>query len=77
MWEGHVMDERLGSFKISIEEVRAAIRRAGLASFDEAQAVVLENDGNWSVVAKRRHGSDLSAFEGLDVPEHVLDGQRH
>lgn len=69
VWEGHVMEDRLGSFKIAIEEVRAAIRRAGLASFDEAQAVVLENDGNWSVVARRR-SSDLSAFEGLDVPEH-------
>ena len=67
VWEGQMLEDRLSKFKISREEVRAAIRRAGLASFVEAQAVVLENDGNWSVVACRDE-SDLSAFDGLDVP---------
>jgi uncharacterized membrane protein YcaP (DUF421 family) len=67
VWAGQLVEDRLSHLKISLDEVRAAIRRAGMASFDEAQAVVLENDGNWSVV-KRNHHSDLSAFEGLDIP---------
>jgi uncharacterized membrane protein YcaP (DUF421 family) len=67
VWDGNLLEARLSKFKISREEVRAAIRRAGLASFEDAQAVVLENDGNWSVVARREH-SDFSAFVGLDLP---------
>ena len=69
VWRGQVLEDRLASFHIAIEEVRAAVRRAGMASFEEAQAVVLENDGNWFVVP-RRDDSDLSAFEGLDCPGH-------
>ncbi|MBV8760220.1 MAG: DUF421 domain-containing protein [Deltaproteobacteria bacterium] len=68
VWRGAVLKDRLASFHIAMEEVRAAVRRAGLASFEEAQAVVLENDGNWSVVP-RRESSDLSAFDGLDCPD--------
>ena len=68
VWKGEVLQDRLASFHIAIEEVRAAVRRAGMSSFGEAQAVVLENDGNWSVVP-RRPGSDLSAFEGLDCAQ--------
>jgi uncharacterized membrane protein YcaP (DUF421 family) len=67
VWEGRILEDRLSRFKISREEVRAAIRRGGLASLQEAQAVVLENDGNWSVIA-RREQSDLSAFDGLQRP---------
>jgi uncharacterized membrane protein YcaP (DUF421 family) len=67
VWQGELLDERLQHFHVTEEEIRAAVRRAGLASLREALAVVLENDGQWSVVAQR-DGSDLSAFEGLDVP---------
>lgn len=31
--------------------------------------VVLENDGDWSVVRRRDCGADRSAFEALAIPE--------
>jgi len=53
---------------VSADEIRAAVRKAGLRSLSEAQVVVLENDGEWSVVAKGEGVSDESAFFGLPIP---------
>jgi uncharacterized membrane protein YcaP (DUF421 family) len=68
VWDGRMMPDRLKEIAVSDDEVRAAIRQAGLASIGEAQAVVLENDGEWSVVRRGEGHADFSAFEGLDVP---------
>jgi uncharacterized membrane protein YcaP (DUF421 family) len=68
VWDGGLIDERLKQLDVSVDEVRAAIRQAGLASVSDVQAVVLENDGEWSVVPRGRSKSDYSAFDGLDVP---------
>jgi len=38
-------------------------------SLADVQAVVLENDGEWSVIP-RGNARDLSALEGLDIPGH-------
>lgn len=35
------------------KEVQAALRKKGLASFEEAQAVILETDGSISVITKK------------------------
>jgi ribose 1,5-bisphosphokinase PhnN len=35
------------------DEIRAAVRTAGLRSLADAQVLVLENDGEWSVFAQR------------------------
>jgi hypothetical protein len=40
---------------------------AGYASLPSLLAIVLENDGTWSVVPRTDDG-DLSAFEGLELP---------
>ncbi len=45
VWRGEVLEDRLASFHIAIEEVRAAVRRAGMASFEEAQAVTTTEQG--------------------------------
>ena len=68
VWEGGLIDERLKQLDVSPDEVRAAVRQAGLSSLADVQAVVLENDGEWSVVARDKTKSDYSAFEGLDIP---------
>ncbi|HEX5476078.1 MAG TPA: YetF domain-containing protein [Vicinamibacterales bacterium] len=67
LWEGRLLQEALDRVKVTEEEVRAAVRSAGHGSLGDIQAVVLENDGQWSVVP-RAAGRDLSAFEGLDIP---------
>lgn len=73
VWDGRVLPDRLRRWHLTIEEIRAAVRRAGIAGISEVQAVVLENDGDWSVVRRRDCGADRSALEGLDVPDHIAE----
>jgi uncharacterized membrane protein YcaP (DUF421 family) len=68
VWDGQLLEDRLRESNISADEIRAALRKAGLRSIGEARAVVLENDGEWSVIAKSRGESDESAFFGLPIP---------
>lgn len=66
LWEGRLLEKRMEEISVTEEEVRAAVRSAGLGSLQAAQAVVLEADGEWSVIARPAAG-DLSAFKGLQV----------
>jgi uncharacterized membrane protein YcaP (DUF421 family) len=75
LWDGHLLEDRLRETNISADEVRAAVRKAGLRSLSEARAVVLENDGDWSVIAKRDGPSDESAFYGLPIPGRSEEGR--
>ena len=70
VWEGQMLQDRMQEIGVTDDEIRAAVRRAGKASLSEVQAVVLENDGDWSVVA-RYDCEDFSALEGLDIPASV------
>lgn len=67
LWDGEIIPDRLRKIRITDQEVRGAVRAAGKASLREVLCVVLENDGEWSVIPK---GSppDLSALEGLELP---------
>lgn len=68
VWEGTLLEDRLRSSRISADEVRAAVRKTGLASVADARAVVLENDGEWSVIPRSAAGGDDSALFGLPIP---------
>jgi uncharacterized membrane protein YcaP (DUF421 family) len=68
LWDGKLLEDRLRSASVSADEIRAAVRRAGLRSLADVRIIVLENDGDWSVVAKRDVESDESAFYGLPIP---------
>jgi uncharacterized membrane protein YcaP (DUF421 family) len=68
LWDGQLLEDRLRETNISADEVRAAVRKAGLRSLADVRAVVLENDGDWSVIARRDGPSDESAFYGLPIP---------
>lgn len=68
LWDGALLEDRLRASSVSADEIRAAVRKAGLRSLADARIVVLENDGEWSVVAKREGESDESAFYGLPIP---------
>ena len=67
VWDGKLLEDRLMEVSTSADEVRSAVRRAGLVSLSQVQTVVLENDGEWSVIP-RSEARDLSALDGLDVP---------
>lgn len=68
LWDGQLLEDRLRGSNVSADEIRAAVRKAGLRSLSDARVVVLENDGEWSVVAKADGPSDESAFLGLPIP---------
>lgn len=67
VWNGHFLDDELRKASVTQDEVRAAIRRTGMLSISQVQCVVLENDGEWSVIG-RSDVPDLSALEGLALP---------
>ena len=73
LWNGRFLTERLKEASVTEDEVRAAIRRTGMLSVREVQCVVLENDGEWSVLG-RSDAPDLSALEGLSLPYHLPPG---
>lgn len=67
LWAGELLPDRLEEVSVRPEEVLAAVRSAHLGSLQEAQAVVLEADGGWSVVPRAEAG-DLTALQDLDLP---------
>jgi uncharacterized membrane protein YcaP (DUF421 family) len=68
LWDGMLLEDRLRESKVSADEIRAAVRKAGLRSLSDARVVVLENDGEWSVIPKTGGASDESALFGLPIP---------
>ena len=50
---GLLLDEAMRRARVTEEEIRAAVRSAGLESPQDAEAVVLETDGSFSVIRKR------------------------
>jgi uncharacterized membrane protein YcaP (DUF421 family) len=68
LWDGALLEDRLRESNVSADEIRAAVRKAGLPSLGDVRVVVLENDGEWSVIAKTGHPGDESALFGLPIP---------
>ena len=67
VYEGRMLADQMRHIKVTDEEVRAAVRSNGMASVSQCMAVVLENDGTWSVVGYS-DAADRSALAGLDLP---------
>jgi uncharacterized membrane protein YcaP (DUF421 family) len=64
-YEGSFLDSNMRRMRLTVEEVAASMRAAGVGGISEVTAVVLETDGSLSVV---RRGADASesTIEGLD-----------
>ena len=62
-----MLPDRMKDARVTEEEIRAAVRAAGLGSVSQAFAIVLENDGNWSVVNYDKRGN-MDALGDLDIP---------
>ena len=54
--DGRFCDETLAAERVTRDEVRAAVRGAGLGDLTGVAAVVLETDGSLSVIGKGRAG---------------------
>lgn len=62
---GMFLHETLRRTRVTKDEVRAAVRAAGLSQLENAEAVILETDGSFSVIRG-----------GKDSPESSLTGIR-
>lgn len=67
LYRGEFLPAALRRARLTEDEVRAAVRSAGLAFLDEAEAVVLETDGSLSVV-RRGPGSGRSSLAAVHGP---------
>ena len=61
--DGTMLDEALRDARVTREEVRAAVRAAGIGALGDVAAVVLETDGSFSVIAGQP-GAALSSLDG-------------
>lgn len=67
VWDGVQLDEEMRVVDVTANEVRAAVRKAGYGTLDDVHAVVLENDGEWSVIG-RSSARDLSTLSDIRRP---------
>jgi uncharacterized membrane protein YcaP (DUF421 family) len=68
LYRGALLPAALRAARVTEDEVWAALRSAGLAGPDEAEAVVLETDGSFSVV-REGGGVGASSLAGLRDPD--------
>ncbi len=65
LYEGRLIDAALRAHRVTDDDVRAAVRGAGIADLQDVLAVVLETDGSLSVVRAGSGGRDsLAGIEG-------------
>lgn len=67
LYDGRMLSDRMHHLNVTSDEIRAAVRSQGIAALVDCLAVVLESDGNWSVVGYDDRTAH-SALDGLDVP---------
>lgn len=64
LYRGDFLRDALRSARVTRDEVRAAVRAAGLTELRDAEAVVLETDGSFSVVRRGDIG-EASILQGV------------
>jgi uncharacterized membrane protein YcaP (DUF421 family) len=67
VWDGVPQEDQLRVVDVTVNEVRAAVRKAGYGTLDDVHTVVLENDGEFSVIGRSQSG-DLSALSDVQPP---------
>lgn len=75
---GQLLPRALRKARVTEDEVRAAVRSAGLAALEDAEALVLETDGSFSVVQRSgdRGSSSLKDFDIGPAPAEPNSGER-
>ncbi len=64
LYDGKCLTAALRQARVTDDELRAAIRSAGVESMDQVRAVVLETDGSFSVV-QPSEDADASSLVGV------------
>ncbi len=66
VYNGTYLEERMHKNRVVKNDIQEALRHHGVASLDEVDAVVLENDGRFSVVIKK----EIATKDALDPLLH-------
>lgn len=66
-YRGELLSDSLRKARVTVDEVEAAVRSSGMAALDDAESVVLETDGSFSVI-KRQQGEAASVPVGVQAP---------
>ena len=64
LYRGEFLPAALRRARVTEDELRAAVRAAGLPAMQDAEAVVLETDGSFSVI-RRAEGTEASSLAGV------------
>lgn len=72
-YRGEFVREALRRARVSEDEIRAAVRGAGRPALEENEAVVLETDGSFSIIAGGG-GTGASSLTGVRRPGHADGG---
>ncbi len=70
LYQGNLLSEMLKKERITQEDVLAAIREKGISAIENVEAVVLETNGNFSVIEHNQGTSSNSAL--VDVQGYPL-----
>lgn len=64
--DGRLCEAALRKERVTDEEVKAAVRSAGLGDLSDVAAVILETDGSFSVIAQVKAGARTAWPKGAD-----------
>ena len=79
LYQGALLHGALRQQRVSVDEVRAAVRSSGQSSLEQVEAVVLETNGSFSVISGQTESpTGASSLEGVGTPEatHLADHPR-
>lgn len=64
-YRGEFLGAAMLAERVTEEEVRAAVRKHGVAAVGEVEAVVLETDGSFSVIKSEGEGRQATSLAGV------------
>lgn len=65
LYRGELLGQAMRRTRVTIDELRAAVRGAGLERFEDADAIVLETDASFSVIARSNDAAPTSEIASL------------
>lgn len=68
LFKGELLHEALVEQRVAAEEVRAAVRQQGIAQMEDLEAVILETNGELSVISGSAQRADSVASDVSEYP---------
>ncbi|GGG59672.1 DUF421 domain-containing protein [Epilithonimonas arachidiradicis] len=68
-YKGHYIKENMSKEAITVDEIYAVVRQSGIEKLDDVLAVVIELNGEISVIKKSNISGGTSSLKDLSVPD--------